>query len=62
MILFYLDRIDINQCPIGLGNPGPNKFAGTNKCKEGNYYCKCNFPMNPNICWLVGWLGGWSVG
>lgn len=23
------ERIDINQCPIGDGNPGPNAFAGT---------------------------------
>src|SRR5437868_1392772 len=29
-----LERIDINQCPIGEGNPGPNKYAGTARCKE----------------------------
>lgn len=28
------ERIDINQCPISLGNPGPNRFADTAKCKE----------------------------
>jgi len=50
------ERIDINQCPISLGNPGPNKFAGTAKCKistteceplhgygfrRGGYQCRC---------------------
>ena len=25
--------IDINQCPIGIGNEAPNFFAGTAKCK-----------------------------
>ena len=28
------DRVDINQCPKGEGNKGPNKFAGTARCKE----------------------------
>lgn len=28
------ERIDINQCPLSLGNPGPNRFADTAKCKE----------------------------
>ena len=27
------DRIDINQCPKGKGNDGPNKFADTARCK-----------------------------
>lgn len=50
------DRIDINQCPIGEGNPGPNYFAGTARCKNattecdpihgfgfrrGGYQCRC---------------------
>ncbi|XP_034938319.1 uncharacterized protein [Chelonus insularis] len=50
------ERIDINQCPKGLGNSGPNRFAGTAKCKEettecepihgwgyrkGGYQCRC---------------------
>lgn len=29
-----LERIDINQCPLGEGNPGPNKYAGTARCRE----------------------------
>lgn len=29
------DRIDINQCPIGLGNNGANKFNDTARCKKG---------------------------
>jgi hypothetical protein len=28
------DRIDINQCPLGEGNPAPNIFAGTDYCKK----------------------------
>lgn len=50
------ERIDINQCPIGEGNKGPNAFAGTARCKEettecepmhgwgfrrGGYMCRC---------------------
>lgn len=27
------ERIDINQCPLGKGNPGPNRFANTARCK-----------------------------
>lgn len=27
------ERIDINQCPKGEGNKGPNKFANTARCK-----------------------------
>jgi len=48
--------IDINQCPIGIGNEAPNYFAGTAKCKDttmceplyrgygfrrGGYRCMC---------------------
>lgn len=50
------DRIDINQCPKGSGNIGPNKFADTARCKKettecepihgwgfrrGGYQCRC---------------------
>lgn len=28
------DRIDINQCPRGEGNSGPNRFADTARCKQ----------------------------
>ena len=50
------DRIDINQCPLGQGNPGDNYFAGTARCKNqttecqpihgfgfrrGGYQCRC---------------------
>lgn len=50
------ERIDINQCPLGEGNPGPNKFADTARCKKettecepihgwglrrGGYQCRC---------------------
>lgn len=27
------ERIDINPCPISDGNPEPNYFAGTARCK-----------------------------
>ncbi|KAI4503084.1 hypothetical protein M0802_002128 [Mischocyttarus mexicanus] len=50
------DRIDINQCPKGKGNNGPNRFANTARCKKdtteceplhgwgfrrGGYQCRC---------------------
>ncbi|EFN88130.1 Probable G-protein coupled receptor 158 [Harpegnathos saltator] len=50
------DRIDINQCPKGRGNSGPNRFANTARCKKettecepihgwgfrrGGYQCRC---------------------
>ncbi|XP_014218374.1 uncharacterized protein LOC106646764 [Copidosoma floridanum] len=50
------ERIDINQCPLGEGNRGPNKFANTARCKRetteceplhgwgfrrGGYMCRC---------------------
>lgn len=50
------ERLDINQCPIGSGNPRPNYFAGTSRCKNdttecepvhgygfrrGGYQCRC---------------------
>ncbi|CAG7835947.1 unnamed protein product [Allacma fusca] len=50
------ERIDINQCPLGDGNPGPNQYAGTAWCKDqttecdpldgygfrrGGYQCRC---------------------
>ncbi|KAH0946160.1 hypothetical protein HN011_002366 [Eciton burchellii] len=50
------DRIDINQCPKGKGNSGPNRFANTARCKtdttecepihgwgfrRGGYQCRC---------------------
>eukprot|EP00090_Calanus_glacialis_P009944 TRINITY_DN1832_c0_g1_i1.p1 TRINITY_DN1832_c0_g1~~TRINITY_DN1832_c0_g1_i1.p1 ORF type:complete len:847 (+),score=167.28 TRINITY_DN1832_c0_g1_i1:123-2663(+) len=57
VIEMNFDRIDINQCPIMEGNPAPNKFADTAKCKKqstfceplhgygfrrGGYQCRCN--------------------
>ncbi|KAK3876401.1 hypothetical protein Pcinc_018813 [Petrolisthes cinctipes] len=50
------ERIDINQCPRGEGNSGPNSFADTSRCKKdttecepldgygfrrGGYQCRC---------------------
>uniref|UniRef100_A0A0A9W679 Putative G-protein coupled receptor 158 n=1 Tax=Lygus hesperus TaxID=30085 RepID=A0A0A9W679_LYGHE len=50
------ERIDINQCPPGQGNSGPNHFADTARCKKetteceplhgwgfrrGGYQCRC---------------------
>ena len=34
------DRIDINQCPKGKGNIGPNRFADTAKCKKETTECE----------------------
>ena len=27
------ERIDINQCPTSEGNPAPNHFANTHRCR-----------------------------
>lgn len=50
------ERIDINQCPKGEGNNGPNRFAETARCRKettecepldgwgfrrGGYQCRC---------------------
>lgn len=50
------ERLDINQCPIGEGNPPPNWFANTARChnettecepihgygfRRGGYQCRC---------------------
>lgn len=50
------EHIDINQCPKGSGNNGPNKFANTAQCevettecepiddfglRRGGYQCRC---------------------
>jgi hypothetical protein len=41
------DRIDINQCPKGQGNSGPNRFADTARCKKETsevsiiFHCFC---------------------
>jgi len=34
------ERVDINQCPKGKGNDGPNKFANTDKCKKETTECE----------------------
>lgn len=34
------EKIDINQCPVGKGNAGPNKFADTARCKKETTYCE----------------------
>ena len=34
------ERIDINQCPLTEGNPGPNRFADTAKCKKDSTFCE----------------------
>lgn len=50
------EKIDINQCPVGKENTGPNRFADTGRCKKetteceplhgfglrrGGYQCRC---------------------
>ncbi|CAG9857456.1 unnamed protein product [Phyllotreta striolata] len=37
------ERIDINQCPVSMGNNGPNKFADTARCKKETTECE---PLN----------------
>ena len=49
-VYFVAGRIDINQCPPGRGNNGPNAFAGTAKCKKGDnqsIYCMSTFDSLP---------------
>ena len=50
------ERLDINQCPIGEGNPLPNRYSNTSRChpysteceplhgygfRRGGYQCRC---------------------
>jgi hypothetical protein len=35
------ERIDINQCPKGEGNKGPNRFADTARCKSETTEVEC---------------------
>lgn len=44
------DRIDINQCPKGKGNIGPNRFADTARCKKDTTEVYC---VNLNILCLI---------
>lgn len=44
------DRIDINQCPPGLGNSGPNRFADTARCKKETTEVLFLF-LKENICY-----------
>lgn len=37
------ERLDINQCPKGEGNKGPNHFADTARCKKETTECE---PLN----------------
>lgn len=56
MIEIDFERLDINQCPFSEGNPRPNAFAGTARCRNettecepiygfgfrrGGYQCRC---------------------
>lgn len=59
------ERLDINQCPLGGGNPAPNRFANTARCKRattecepvhgygfrrGGYQCRCRAGFRlPNV-------------
>ena len=41
MVELDFDRIDINQCPRGQGNNGPNRFANTARCKSETTEVSC---------------------
>lgn len=34
------EKIDINQCPAGTSNTGPNRFVDTARCKKETTYCE----------------------
>jgi len=46
------ERIDINQCPPGEGNKGPNHFSDTARCKtettevHNEFNCKGKFKLH----------------
>lgn len=44
-----LERIDINQCPLSEGNTGPNKYAGTARCREESTEVRGELKSNMNI-------------
>jgi hypothetical protein len=39
------ERIDINQCPLGEGNKGPNRFADTARCKTDSTEVSRKIPL-----------------
>jgi hypothetical protein len=43
------ERIDINQCPKGQGNDGPNRFGNTDRCKETTEVDANAIKTNKNI-------------
>lgn len=68
------ERIDINQCAISEGNPEPNMFAGTHRCRSttmcepingygfrrGGYQCVC-LPGYYYPWWHDGPFQGWEI-
>lgn len=48
------DRIDINQCPKGEGNNGPNRFADTSRCKKETTEVSTLLRRNLICCSCVG--------
>lgn len=68
------ERVDINQCPISEGNPAPNLFAGTHRCRpttmcepisgfgfrRGGYQCVC-LPGYYYPWWHDGPFQGWEI-
>lgn len=45
------ERIDINQCPPGQGNNGPNIFSDTARCKKETTEVRF-FDLKVNFFWL----------
>jgi len=48
------ERIDINQCPKGKGNNGPNRFANTARCKTDTTEVHTSYHINLiKLCLLI---------
>lgn len=46
------ERIDINQCPKGEGNKGPNRFTNTARCKTESTEVRRRSKWR----WLINWI------
>lgn len=46
------ERIDINQCPKGEGNKGPNRFTNTARCKSETTEVRSHL----NHWWVINWI------
>ena len=48
------EELDINPCPVSIGNPRPNIFAGTARCRNTTVVSITLYPSVPEVdCSIV---------